>query len=95
MLAQAMQGAVPSSFDNLCLRFDGALRPARIEKIIAGVRKNPPRTGPVFHENRLLEELKFSACVPRRLAEQTLELRLADTSAVVTVLEQPIRYVHA
>jgi len=93
MLAQAFQGVKPSSFDNLCLRFDGAVQPRELEDAIAGVRNVPPTTAPVFDYGRVVEELKFSACVPRRLAEHMLALRLADASAVIDVVGQPVRFV--
>lgn len=45
-------------------------------------------------DDRALEGLKFSEALPRRLAVATLAARLADLDGAVTVLDEPVRFVH-
>jgi ATP-dependent Lhr-like helicase len=46
---------------------------------------------PAIHE-KALHGLKFSAALPRRLAEATLAARLADLDGAATVLREPTRW---
>jgi hypothetical protein len=48
---------------------------------------------PVAELDRAIDQLKFSACLPRQLAEQMLAVRLSDPDAVVEILEQPMHVV--
>jgi hypothetical protein len=93
MLAECLRKLVPTGFDNLCIRFDRALDPGVLEEAVATMRVDPPRAAPVAELDRVLDELKFSTCVPRRLAEDMLTVRLSDPDAVVKTLAKPLRIV--
>jgi ATP-dependent Lhr-like helicase len=95
MLREGLKSLGPSSFDNLSVRFDGALDARVLEKAVAGIQKDPPKVAPLAGSDRAIDHLKFSTCVPRRLAEQMLAVRLADPDAVIRTLEQPLRAVLA
>ncbi|MDG4771153.1 DEAD/DEAH box helicase [Solwaraspora sp. WMMD792] len=45
-------------------------------------------------DEKALHGLKFSAALPRRLAEATLAARLADVPSAQAVLAEPVRFVH-
>jgi ATP-dependent Lhr-like helicase len=93
MLADSLKELGPSGFDNLAIRFGGQVRADTLEASIAGICDNPPKTGPITDRDRAVDELKFSACLPRALLERMLAVRLSDNDAVDRVLAQPVRTV--
>jgi ATP-dependent Lhr-like helicase len=95
MLANALGNVTPAGFDNLCIRFDRAVDPEALQEAVATVRKHPPSTAPIADLDRAIDQLKFSACLPRRLAEYMLAVRLSDPEAVANVLAQPLCVVRA
>jgi len=93
MLAESLSDLTPTSFDNLSIRFERAVEPEALQEVVAVARKHPPSTVPIADLGRAIDELKFSACLPRRLAEHMLAVRLSDPDAVASVLAQPLRIV--
>lgn len=93
MLADRLGSMMPTGFDNLSLRFERASDPAALEAAAAAARKDPPSRAPVGDSEPAIDQLKFSACVPRRLVKEMLAVRLSDPDAVVRILEQPLRIV--
>lgn len=70
--------------DNLCISFEAPIDPGAIEEL-----KHVPRDtlrSPV--NERALEGLKFSNCLPDDLARKELTLRLTDVASITRVLEQ-------
>lgn len=90
MLAERLTSLVPAGFDNFAVRFDRAPDQGALEKAVAMIRNDPPTIAPVADSDRAIDQLKFSVCVPRRLAERMLAVRLSDPDAVVRILEQPL-----
>ncbi len=93
MLAESLRNLTPASFDNLRIRFDRVVDPGALQEIVAAARKHPPSAAPIADLDRAIGQLKFSACLPRRLAEHMLGVRLSDPDAVDRTLEQPLRIV--
>jgi ATP-dependent helicase Lhr and Lhr-like helicase len=94
MLASNLSGILPSGFDNLCLRFDRRLDPRLLEEALEAARSNPPQLAPISDSDRVIDELKFSVCVPRALAKFMLGVRLSDPDAVARLVNQALRVVH-
>ena len=93
MLAESLRNLAPTGFDNLAIRFNRGMQASTLEDAVANIRDNPPKTAPISDRDRAVDELKFSACVPRDLLERMLAGRLSDTNAVDRVLAQPLRTV--
>ena len=93
MLATALERFLPSGSDNLCIRFDRIVDGKLIDEAIARLRPEPPRLAAIRNHEQVMEELKFSACIPRHLAERMLSIRLSDPHSVEMVLAKPVRII--
>lgn len=75
--------------DNFCVSFETPINPSVIEEL-----KHVPREtlqSPV--NERALQGLKFSNCLPEDLARKELTLRMTDVAGIARVLEQPFKVV--
>jgi ATP-dependent helicase Lhr and Lhr-like helicase len=92
-LTDSLRNIPAAGFDNLCIRFDRGIPLEALEKSITNLREHPPKFAPVADLERAIDQLKFSTCLPRQLAERMLAVRLADPDAVAGILAQPLRVV--
>ncbi len=81
------------SWDNMAVRCAGNHRLEDVDRALVELRgRTPEAIEPAFDE-RAVDGLKFSDCLPCELARQTLRSRLADREGVRTILTQPVKYV--
>ena len=77
--------------DNLAIKIEGGPKVAELESVRAALRQNPPHSGSCIEVAKAIEDLKFSECLPIRLAESMLSVRLSDPEAVARTLDQSLR----
>jgi ATP-dependent helicase Lhr and Lhr-like helicase len=87
---RALSG-VGSLADNLAIRIEGGATAEETKLIHASIRQNPPQGGSCTEVAKAIEDLKFSACLPIRLAEDMISVRLSDPEAVAQTLDQTLR----
>jgi ATP-dependent Lhr-like helicase len=78
--------------DNLSVTIGDVLAAERLHSCVEAVRSEDPTTLPVPVSAEAVEQLKFSSCLPVRLAEHVLERRLADDRALQSTFAEPVRY---
>lgn len=78
--------------DNLSIPLDEGTPLERITTCLRDVTANQVFTATPVPDDAL-DALKFSTCVPRRLALRTLRERRADRDGVARVLAEPVRVV--
>jgi ATP-dependent Lhr-like helicase len=81
------------SADNFAVRFEAGAVLDDISKRIYGLRELEPRLVVPAISDEALDGLKFSECLPKELAIQTVQQRLLDLEGVVEVLQGAIRVV--
>ena len=74
--------------DNLSLRFTTSTKLNEVEALIAGL--DPDRIEPVPAEDAI-EDMKFSECLPARIAAEVFCARFNDADAVKAILNEPKR----
>jgi ATP-dependent Lhr-like helicase len=79
--------------DNFGLTFETGSRLDSIESAIAALPTADADSFRPVVDERAIEGLKFSACLPRPLALEMLERRLADVEGVKAVLGQRVKWV--
>ena len=70
--------------DNFCISFETRIDPGAIEEL----KRMPRETLRSPVNERALQGLKFSNCLPEELARKELTLRMTDVAGIVRVLEQ-------
>lgn len=93
--ALSAQGIPVGRVDNFQIPIDDECKPAVLEAAVAAVRGADPihMMSPV--DDRAIDDMKFSVCLPRDLAVRELQVRLTDNSAIAAVLAEPVAYVTA
>ncbi|NLS95415.1 MAG: DEAD/DEAH box helicase [Planctomycetaceae bacterium] len=79
--------------DNLSVAFEVTGRLDDLDSRIQAIRHHEPEgfTLPISPE--MVQELKFSSCLPEELAVGMLEARLVDKRALGSCLQEPVRHV--
>jgi ATP-dependent helicase Lhr and Lhr-like helicase len=80
-------GVAIAATDDLSIGLRGAVGLPRLQQIIASLRATPPCAAPAV---AALQSLKFSGCLPASLGLRVLEERMADPSAVMAALLEPV-----
>jgi ATP-dependent helicase Lhr and Lhr-like helicase len=84
--------AHPFTFNNLSVELSGAISGEAFSEAIRSLRNDPPWRNPQSNLRRAIDGLKFGICIPPNLAEEMLQLRLADKEGVVTILSEEIKH---
>jgi ATP-dependent helicase Lhr and Lhr-like helicase len=74
--------------DNFVLRIEDAEAIARWDSIMESLRAIPPKQIVTPVDPKALVQLKFSDCLPHKLATKELESRLTDRPAILEILGQ-------
>ncbi len=81
-------GTAVGKTDNLMIRIEEQADADRIHSIVDGLRSTPLDDMRAPIEDRAIDDLKFSTCLPRATARRELEERLTDRRAVAAVLAE-------
>jgi ATP-dependent Lhr-like helicase len=92
-LSQATQSAV--DYDSFTVTFASHISRQTIEKALQAVRASDVSRMRAAVDERAMEGLKFSACLPHELALDMLQSRLSDAPSIAQVLPWPVRCVWA
>ncbi len=79
--------------DGLAVRTESTGDSLGLFNAIAEIKQADPSTLVVEVAEELLEGLKFSACLPKQLAEGVVKARLVDPVALERTLREPVRHV--
>jgi hypothetical protein len=82
-------GVVPRSLDNfaICVKETSTdVLAAAFDAITHDICGAPV-------DSRMISELKFGVCLPPRLAEEVIRLRMSDVSALNECLQRPRRWI--
>ncbi|MGE0826033.1 MAG: DEAD/DEAH box helicase [Candidatus Binatia bacterium] len=90
-LAQVMKSR--TKFDSFSITFEPQVSANAIEQALHVLKTRNVSTMRPAAEEKAIEGLKFSQCLPYDLALRALEARLRDPSAVAYILQQPRRVV--
>jgi ATP-dependent Lhr-like helicase len=95
MLASALSQGRPhrATYDSFTVTCEAGASRNTLTLALNKLRASEVQAMSVAVEERALEGLKFSACLPRDLALDMLRTRLGDPPAVQAILEQPVHYV--
>lgn len=88
---RAMGMPVPD-FDNLSIHVENRPQLHDLDSQIQLARSQEPGSFRPPISDEMVEELKFSTCLPRELAAAMLESRLLDTEGLRRCLQEPVRY---
>jgi ATP-dependent Lhr-like helicase len=80
-----------STPENLTIELQPGVGPHQLGTVLADIPSDPP-SAPIFPE--ALAGLKFSDCLPERLAIETLGQRFSDPDAVRSAATEPITAAH-
>lgn len=93
--ALQQQGIPVGRVDNFEIPVDAECKPSDLEAAVEAVRKADPSRMMSPVDDRAIDDLKFSVCLPRDLAVRELEVRLTDAPAIRAVLAEPVTFVTA
>jgi ATP-dependent Lhr-like helicase len=79
--------------DNFSISFDAALDSVAVGDAINALKASQVETMQPLVDERAVEGLKFSDCLPHSIAKVMLERRLRDNLGIASVLARKIRYV--
>lgn len=79
--------------DNFAITISRPHEQGLLERAIAETRAAAPETMTTPIRDESIDDLKFSACLPRDLAIRELQLRLTDRDAIRRVLAEPVSFV--
>jgi ATP-dependent Lhr-like helicase len=80
-------------YDALTITVEGSAGPPVVERAVRELSMRNPATMAARIEEAALEGLKFSQCLPDKLALDTLASRLRDEPAIRAALAQPLQVV--
>ena len=78
---------------DLALRIRGEVDPRQLHAALDRKRERLSTTAPAI-DDQAIENLKFSAAVPLKLARETVSERLADADGVLQTVDAPITAAH-
>lgn len=91
-LAQVVQSRV--EHDSFTLEFASHVRAQEIEQAIGILAAQDPETWSPSVDERAVDGLKFSECIPSDLAMAMLASRIRDSSGARQVFQESVRFVH-
>jgi ATP-dependent Lhr-like helicase len=80
-----------ASSDNFAVRVQGEVGASEIQAGVQSLRAMAPEVLVAVADERALEGLKFTECLPPGLAVAVVQARLADPSGIASVLQAPVR----
>jgi ATP-dependent Lhr-like helicase len=83
----------PVSHDAFCLTFDPCLSPENAKGAIDDLRRRGKSQAFIKVDDKAIEGLKFSACLPEAIARSVLQRRLVDDVGANKVLAEPLTLV--
>lgn len=86
-------GVATSNPTNFAIELDSASEPQKLEAALSQLRSSDigSMNSPV--EQKAIDDLKFSVCLPPPLAVGLLQKRLTDRTAITKVLSEPVKVV--
>lgn len=85
--------ALPFTFTNLSVELNGAIPREAFNEAIKSLQLDPPWRNPQSNLKKAIDGLKFSVCIPPTLAEEMLQVRLADKEGVTSILSEEVKHV--
>ena len=90
LIADHLRPKTEVRVDNLSLRFTTSMKLNEVEDLIGALRDD--RIEPVPAEDAI-EDMKFSECLPARIAAEVFCARFNDADAVRAILSEPRRVI--
>ena len=86
-------GLVVTDYDNLSVTLEAATNLLELDTRLQTVRRQSPDEFGLPVSEEMIEQLKFSSCLPHKLTVAMLESRLMDRRALDASLRKPVKYV--
>jgi ATP-dependent Lhr-like helicase len=91
ILSQDLVPGESAKVDNLCIRLPASLKLAGAESLVCF--QLAEKIKPTTPDQTTINNLKFSECLPRQVAEEVFMARFDDRDALVTIRKEPRRVV--